>query len=350
MNKNKQLLFVQRAFSPYRMRLFNRLNNEKDIEVKVVYLTKDTGRNWNLLINNANYECAKYYDWNMLSKLKFFKYIFSSSRKNNNQRIIYCTDFNKIITIFFMSILSEKYLLWVTIYDNYKITSSRFINYIGERLSKFIVNHAQEPILSYSSNIKNLCKGKKTIVGSQYYGLSDVYKNKSNNKLKFKGKFLIVSYLNKRKSIHEVTKIFKQYPEFTLTIAGDGDSRYVSSLKKNAPSNVKFIGHVNAKEKAQLFSESNFFIFHTNKDTWGNTIMESFYNELPVIGSKNAMGARDLIRNKHNGFIYSDINDLNEILCSLSNNGIDIYSTMKNNVQNINNDENYFKNVLEFVS
>jgi hypothetical protein len=332
------------------MRLFNKLNSSNNIIIEVLYLTIDQNRKWNSLISEADYSYNNFSQISWTSKLTLLKKIFHHSRKNK-LNIILCTDFNKIITILFISFIAKNYRLWITIYDNYKIKNNFVINFIGLILVKILIFRTDFPLLSYSKNIKKLTKGKKVIIGSQFFDFKSVYGEKNLSLRKnFKHNFLIISYLNSRKGIIDLIKLFNKYPKLKLFIAGSGNEYFVNKLKEKSADNIKFLGHKEPKEKKELFESSDFFIFHTNKDTWGQTIMESLYNGLPVIGSLNAMASRDLIVNNKNGFTYGNLKELDLILKKLNDNGNDLHAKLVNKGVFLNNDEKYLNNILRFLS
>ncbi len=95
-------------------------------------------------------------------------------------------------------------------------------------------------------------------------------------------------------------------PGITLAIAGEGPER--ECLKEQIRSlglqeRVTFLGYVEGEPLRELYRTSDAFILPTREDCFGLVILEAMCASLPVISSKYADGARDLIRDGENGYI-----------------------------------------------
>lgn len=98
----------------------------------------------------------------------------------------------------------------------------------------------------------------------------------------------------------------KTSEDIRLVIVGEGQERPLleEQIKKlNLTDRVEFKGYVEGEPLRQLYMESDAFILPTREDCFGLVILEAMCASLPVISSKYADGARDLIEDGKNGYI-----------------------------------------------
>lgn len=343
----EKIIFVQRSFSPYRQRLFDKLNTIYDKKIEVVYLKFDSKRFWNEELYNSKYKYTLFYNLNSLNKIRYI-----ISIKKRNDRVILTTDFSTFFHNLLFAIIVRKYKLWITIYDDYKLTNNNIINKISLFLMRKLIKYSSEKTLSYSSNVIDLCGAKSNIVGSQYFGLEKVYGKINTSVKKNYNKFLLISYLNQRKDIDSLLQIFKKYKSLKLFILGDGDKNYVRKLTNNPNDNINFLGYADSNLKKNFFLECSHLIFHTTKDSWGYTVAEAQYFGLDVIGNINSMAVRDLVEPNINGYHYKELTELDHILSELNEkyyNQLNQIPCSSNKVLGKNNDELYLKNISMFL-
>lgn len=94
--------------------------------------------------------------------------------------------------------------------------------------------------------------------------------------------------------------------DIKLVIVGEGQEE--SLLKEQVAelgidSRVTFMGYVEGEPLRQLYRNSDVFILPTREDCFGLVILEAMCASLPVISSKYADGARDLVTEGENGYI-----------------------------------------------
>ena len=87
-------------------------------------------------------------------------------------------------------------------------------------------------------------------------------------------------------------KIFKQFPQWKLAIAGEGENEYVARLKRKAQeyglgSSVIWTGFVEKEKKKELFLQSELFILPSFSENFGNVISEALSFGVPVITTQN---------------------------------------------------------------
>ncbi len=128
--------------------------------------------------------------------------------------------------------------------------------------------------------------------------------NKFNPKYKKKKKQLIALYVGRisiEKNLDILVKCFKNRKDVKLIVVGDGPyKKEMMKLFKNAI----FTGFIKGKRLSQIYASSDFFIFPSTTDTFGNVVLEAMSSGLPVIVS-NKMGPKELVIHGKNGYISS---------------------------------------------
>ena len=135
--------------------------------------------------------------------------------------------------------------------------------------------------------------------------------------------FLYVGRINQLKGVDRLLEAWDVFyaqngVEATLVLAGDGPER--PNLEKSVAScglsNVRFLGHVEPEELPEIFLAADVFVFPTLQDVWGLVVNEAMTFGLPVICSKYAGCAPDLIIQDRNGWIVDPV-DREDLLRAL---------------------------------
>ena len=112
--------------------------------------------------------------------------------------------------------------------------------------------------------------------------------------------------------------------DWTLTIAGDGPEK--DALTQQAQTlgiadRITFTGFIEGEALHKLYERSSLFILPTREDCFGLVTLEAMCAGLPVISSKYADGAYDLIEEGTTGFIVDpyDSGQLSEAITTLIN-------------------------------
>jgi phosphatidylinositol alpha 1,6-mannosyltransferase len=87
--------------------------------------------------------------------------------------------------------------------------------------------------------------------------------------------------------------------QFKLGFAGDGP--YAKILKEKFPNDL-FFGFIKGEELSKVYASSDFFVFPSTTETFGNVVLEAFASGLPVIGA-NKGGSADLIHHQEDGLL-----------------------------------------------
>lgn len=121
-----------------------------------------------------------------------------------------------------------------------------------------------------------------------------------------KSGYLYFGRLSKEKGIMTILQAFKDFPQYLLTIAGEGEMHedIIEYIKVNELKNVVLTGFVKGNALQEIVANSKFVIVSSEwYEPFGLTIIESFLSGTPVIGAD--IGAiPELIMHGLNGFIY----------------------------------------------
>lgn len=125
--------------------------------------------------------------------------------------------------------------------------------------------------------------------------------------------FIFVSRVVKMKGVEDVIKAFalilQKQPHSKLWIVGDGDSEYVSSLKKmiekeSITYKVKFFGKVSEEKKLELMRKAHLLLHASVKEGWGLVTVEAASQGTPAV-VYNVAGLRDSVLNDKTGIVIS---------------------------------------------
>ena len=128
-----------------------------------------------------------------------------------------------------------------------------------------------------------------------------------------KFKILFASRLVWEKNLKTLSKIYEKSIELELPyefiIAGDGVAR--EKLQNEMPEAV-FLGNVSHNYLADLYRDSDIFLFPSISETYGNVVVEAMACGLPCVLA-NGGGSKDLVIDGKNGFLCDPYNVLSYI-------------------------------------
>lgn len=107
-------------------------------------------------------------------------------------------------------------------------------------------------------------------------------------------KIIFLSRLHEKKGLEDLIDAMVILPEFvTLDIFGEGDSKYVESLRRRAreagcDNRIRFLGHVDDKRKTQAYHSADIFCLPTYSENFGIVIAEALAHGVPVVTTVNA--------------------------------------------------------------
>lgn len=117
---------------------------------------------------------------------------------------------------------------------------------------------------------------------------------------------LFASRISREKGIFDLPQIYRQVkqfiPDIRMVIAGSGPAE--EELKQLFPEAL-FLGWVDKKTIAALYSGLDLKVFPSRFDTFGNVVLESFVYGMPVI-AYNCKGPKNIIQHETSGFLVED--------------------------------------------
>jgi glycosyltransferase involved in cell wall biosynthesis len=127
--------------------------------------------------------------------------------------------------------------------------------------------------------------------------------------------FVTVGSLIPRKGIDQLLAAFRMVPadlraQGSVLIVGDGPERQrlTELAQAQGLTNVRFVGHLPPREVAACLAAGDIFVLPTLEDVWGLVISEAMAAGLPILCSKYAGGAQDLVRDGVNGRVFDPLN------------------------------------------
>lgn len=198
----------------------------------------------------------------------------------------------------------KKYISWTdgTLY------AERNINFLQRLSRKFIIQKAdaylasssksREAQIAYGANEKKCFISSLTVDIDQYLIEG---KNREGKRL------LLVGSLIQRKGIDLLLKALVHVEQaYELHIVGEGPEREALKMQIEAlqlGNKVIFHGFQQGDALRDIYAESDIFILPTREDCFGLVILEAMCAGLPVISSKYADGAYDLVVEGETGHI-----------------------------------------------
>lgn len=142
-------------------------------------------------------------------------------------------------------------------------------------------------------------KGKSFISG----GVGLLNKDKFNRAYRpFRGRYLYVGRLAPEKNVDRLIRVFNLMPDRSLTIAGTGPLE--NDLKKIAGGNISFIGHIPNHELDKIYDEHDVFILPSIAEPWGLVVEEALFHGLPVIVSRTCGCANPIVEESSAGLLF----------------------------------------------
>lgn len=301
--------------APYRVALFDELAKNPNYDITVIYSTLlEDDRKWDI---NKDYFKHKYIFLKVKTiKLKhksIHKYKFIhiplnviKTLKKLNPDIIIGQEYSPAVSLAFnwAKKNNKRYISW----SDGTLHHEKNINFVQRYLRKRICSNSdafiasstktKEAQISYGASENKIFLSILTVDLKKYLNTKESYNNKSliyvGSLLKGKGLDLLFNALKDVKN------------EFTLNIIGDGEEE--ENLKELAKKlkiydRINFLGFRQRDDIVEYYKKSDIFVFPTRRDCFGLVITEAMCAGLPVIVSKYAGGAYDLIEEGENGFI-----------------------------------------------
>lgn len=133
-----------------------------------------------------------------------------------------------------------------------------------------------------------------------------------------RGEFVYAGRITASKGVDELAAAFAQWPQYRLTLLGNGDMLAALREKYSAASNIRFPGPVPQAELIRHYRRSCALILPSlAPETFGLTVVEAFACGTPAI-VRVAGGNREAVDQSGAGFVYHDVNELRAAVDSIA--------------------------------
>lgn len=142
----------------------------------------------------------------------------------------------------------------------------------------------------------------------------DVSRYKNIPRTPVPGRILYVGSMVKRKGLDLLINALPIVTvNYSLHIVGNGtmrEKKYLQSLaeEKNIARRITWCGFREGKQLIREYSEASVFVLPTREDCFGLVLLEALCAEVPIISSKYADGAYDIINEGENGLLIDPYN------------------------------------------
>lgn len=128
-------------------------------------------------------------------------------------------------------------------------------------------------------------------------------------------KLIAIGRLEPEKGFLDLIDIFdklkKDFPDYKLTIVGDGSQRraIVNKINKlNLNSRVSLSGYLPALGVHKELDTAMVYLMTSYTESFGIVLIEAMAHGIPCIAFDSANGAKEIIKNKYNGYLIKDRN------------------------------------------
>jgi len=328
--KIPKVILVTNIISPYRIPLFNCINEVADFSFKVICLAEtEENREWRILKNHINFDYQVLPGWHAFITKKEIpihinRRVIKALRQHDPDMIV-TSGYDSLAywqAFLYCKFFKKKFILW----NGTTLLSAGSIKGIRGLLKKIIIKRADRYIV-YGTKGKEYLKhfGAKSkdiyistnMIDNDYFRDRVLQyranKNFSEERKKYpKILLLYVGQLVKRKGIEQILKALNilENPEIGLMIVGSGseEMNLKKFCKENKLENIFFKGFHQQEGLPKYYALSDIFIFPTFKEPWGLVINEALACGLYVLCSDRAGSAFDLIKKDWNGALFNPHN------------------------------------------
>lgn len=128
--------------------------------------------------------------------------------------------------------------------------------------------------------------------------------NKKRTDALFVGRLELVKQLDV--VIKSIPEVVKRFPNFSLTIVGDGSQRpYLEELteKLGVRKNIKFVGAVSEEETQKWYKQARVFVTASELETQGLAVLEAAASGLPIVAT-NTGAIPEAVHDGENGYLF----------------------------------------------
>ena len=309
----KRVAIITNIPAPYRVDFFYFLQkNTKEYEIHVFYASQnEDNRKWEIdewkmgnshFLKSSTIKLPFRYD----TKYIHISHGVKTALRELRPAIVIGSEYNPT-AVQALQYCRKKKIPYISWTDG-TLHSERNINRIQRFLRSYVIRHASACLAS-STKAKEaqLAYGAKEESCFISFLTIDIEKYMVSTKNRQRGRILCVGSLIERKGIDLLLRALQGMKEdYVLVLVGSGaEEENLKRLTRNLKieRRVKFLGYLSREELEREYAKSSIFVLPTREDCFALVILEAMCAELPVISSKFADGAYDLIEEGENGYI-----------------------------------------------
>lgn len=341
---NRRLVILTEIISPYRIPLFNCLAQERRLDLHVIFLSEnDPGlRQWKVYREEIRFSHEvlpslrrRIGGFNLLLNGKVIHALRQAS-----PQVILCGGYNYIASwqsLMWAHAQNLPFLLWSES-NQYDIRGGHplvemlkmeFLRYC----TGFVVpgRAAHEYLLAHKIRTDRIFVAPNAVDNDLFSSLAQEARQNSvakRRELDLPDRYILfVGRMVREKGVFELLRAYASLGEtlrrqMGLVFVGDGPCRL--ELQKEASDissgTIKFSGFAQREHLAAYYALAEMFVLPTYTDTWGLVVNEAMACGLPVIVSRVAGCASDLIQEGCNGLLVEpkDVTSLRSAISSLA--------------------------------
>lgn len=324
----KKAVIITNAPSPYRVAFFNylqKLNTDYSFHVLYATYNEQIGRAWEVdeadLLNHSFLKCKvitlkRRYD----DKRIVLTYGAAGLLKRLSPDIVICMEYN--VTILQAVHWCQRNRVPFVSWSDGTANSEKNISSLQLKFRHYIIRRAASFIGSSTATKEHqIAMGadpKKCHISLLTVDI-DRYLMKKPEKGKISGRLLYVGGLIGRKGVDLLIDALP-FTDQTIRLVIVGDGGEGEELKKQAKrllvdDRIEWMGYLEGQALKDCYANCDAFILPTREDCFGLVILEAMCASLPVIASKYADGAKDLIQNGIHGKVVDPYQPKELALC-----------------------------------
>ncbi|QGQ94372.1 glycosyltransferase family 1 protein [Paenibacillus psychroresistens] len=331
-NSLQKVMFITNIPTPYRVPWWNQLSDFVDLQV--IFMDKtEKNRKWENVLQAGKFKYSiiggvhvdfPKRDWT----LHFNPGILYSLTKYKPQKLILggYDSITTLLALCFAKLLRIECILW---YESTQDSANLRQSFL-KRIKTFLINRFDKYAVPGESAKANLIAlGVKpqviyiapNVVNNTYFSEKSLEFRATKEALKADlglpdKVILFVGQLIERKGLHVLLEAYKELEDDSvgLLIVGDGHlkAQYEAICSQHGLKFVKFVGFQDVNTLPRYFAISDLFVLPSHREVWGLVVNEAMASELPVLCSKYAGCAYDLIQEGENGYTF-DPHDATEL-------------------------------------
>lgn len=336
-----KLIVLTEIISPYRIPVFNALAQHPEIDLRVIFLaeTDPSMRQWRIYSDEARFSYEVLPSW----RRRFGKHNIlvntnvSAALERARPDVILCGGYNYLASwqaLHWAKKHDVPFLLWSesTAHDQrntYTVVENLKQMFLNDCSGFVVPGKSAFEYVSRMTRSQNIFIAPNAVDNKLYATRSQA---SAMNRTRLRGQlglpekfFLYVGRLVAAKGVHDLLQAYAALEpdlrqEVGLVFAGDGPLRAQLEAEARSifPGGIHFAGFVDRDDLAGFYALADCLVLPTHSDTWGLVVNEAMACGLPIICSRVAGCAADLVGS--NGILVDPANipELNAALCRIA--------------------------------